>query len=116
MVTSVRAQAAPRLTLSADTAADLMMPNPVSIRGNATLREAVVLLTDKGFSAAPVVDHAGRPIGVVSRSDVLAHDREMVECSRQVPDSSDQAEPVVGPAVTHEDPTRAADIMTPAVF
>src|SRR5690349_10530953 len=65
-----------RLTLWAETAADLMMPNPMSLRAEATVREAVAALTDRGFSAAPVIDEAGRPVGVLSRADVLVHDRE----------------------------------------
>src|SRR5262249_2802727 len=67
------------LALRAETAADLMTPDPVSIGADATIKEAVAFLTDKGFSAAPVIDRAGRPVGVLSRSDVLVHDRETVE-------------------------------------
>jgi CBS domain-containing protein len=50
-----------RLILDAATAADLMSPNPVSIGANATLKQAAEFLTAKGFSAAPVIDEAGRP-------------------------------------------------------
>jgi CBS domain-containing protein len=67
---------APPLTLWAETAADLMMPNPMSICADATVREAVAALTDHGYSAAPVIDEAGRPLGVVSRADILVYDRE----------------------------------------
>jgi CBS domain-containing protein len=58
------------------TAADLMTPNPLSIRDGATVAEAVAFLTEKGFSAAPVIDEAGRPVGVISRTDILLHERE----------------------------------------
>jgi CBS domain-containing protein len=58
------------------TAADLMTPNPVSIRGEASVTEAAVLFTDKAFSGAAVIDESGRPIGVLSASDLLVHDRE----------------------------------------
>ena len=64
----------PRLALQADTAADLMTANPVSVSQNASLREALALLIDKGYSAAPVIDKAGRPVGVLSRSDLLVHE------------------------------------------
>jgi CBS domain-containing protein len=64
------------LLLPAETAADLMTPNPVSIPAGALVGEAVVLLTERGFSAAPVIDEAGRPVGVISRTDILVHDRE----------------------------------------
>jgi CBS domain-containing protein len=53
-----------------------MTPNPVSVEEKALVSEAVVLLTERGFSAAPVIDEAGRPIGVVSRINLLIHERE----------------------------------------
>jgi CBS domain-containing protein len=89
-------EVAPRLALKERKAAELMTPNPVSIRECATVREAVELLTRRGISGAPVIDHAGRPVGVVSRADIVVHDRE-------APDPAADAE-------------RVRDIMTPAVF
>ena len=79
MTHTMPTQAAPRLRLYAETAADLMVVNPISLRADANVREALVLLTDKGFSAAPVIDEAGRPVGVLSRGDLLVHDREKVD-------------------------------------
>jgi CBS domain-containing protein len=61
------------LTLRARTAAELMTPNPVSINRMSSVREVAAFLTTRGISAAPVIDDAGRPIGVVSRSDILIH-------------------------------------------
>jgi CBS domain-containing protein len=51
--------------------ADLMNPNPVSIRHGATIGEAVLFLDRSGFGAAPVVNDAGRAVGVLSQFDVL---------------------------------------------
>ncbi len=59
------------LTLRARTAAEMMTPNPVSIGQDATVTEAAAFLTSRGISAAPVIEEAGRPVGVVSRSDLL---------------------------------------------
>ena len=64
------------LTLLADTARDLMTPGPVSIGSTATVSEAVAFLTDRGFGAALVIDEAGHPLGVVTRTDLLIHARE----------------------------------------
>ena len=61
------------LTLQAETAGDLMAPNPISLRADANVHEALALLTDKGFSAAPVIDDAGRYIGIVTVRRLLAH-------------------------------------------
>jgi len=107
------------LTLRATTAAELMMPNPVSIRDVATIKEALALLTDHGFSGAPVIDKAGRPVGVLSRSDLLVHEREKVEYvkSPEFYDPADFAEKVpAGFQVERVDRTMVRDVMTPVVF
>jgi CBS domain-containing protein len=124
MATSMKPKTSGRMTLEAECAADIMKPNPVSIGEHATIQEAAALLTDKGFSAAPVIDAAGRPIGVVSRSDIIIHDREKVEYVAPVPEFYDEAElsARVAPAarsgfqVVNVDRTRVGDIMTPIVF
>jgi CBS domain-containing protein len=112
------------LTLSAQTAADLMRSNPVSIQEDATIQEAIALLMDEGFSAAPVIDKAGRPVGVVSRTDIIAHDRERIDFEPSVPDFYQEAELMEargkgcgnGFQVVAVDRTAVADIMTPVVF
>jgi tRNA nucleotidyltransferase (CCA-adding enzyme) len=48
-----------------------MTPNPVSVRHGITVREAAAFLAERGIGATPVVNEAGRAIGVLSRSDVL---------------------------------------------
>jgi CBS domain-containing protein len=101
-------------------AKDLMSPNPVSIHRDATVYEALELLTDRGFGAAPVIDEAGRPIGVVSRTDILIHQRESVRHSCPydsidvdlLPDSMWSEGLLVD--VPHT--TTVAEVMTPAIF
>ena len=85
-----------RIMLQAERAADLMTCSPLSIRADADIAEAVAFLTDKGFSAAPVIDEAGRPVGVLSRADLLVHNREQ--------------------DATKADLASVGDIMTPAVY
>jgi CBS domain-containing protein len=63
------------MVLAAETAADLMTVNPKSIGHRATVEEATAFLAGRGISAAPVIDDAGRPLGVVSRTDVLIRKR-----------------------------------------
>jgi len=114
-----------RLTLQADTAADLMSPNPVSIDATATVGEAVAMLVDRGFHAAPVIDEAGRPVGVLSAGDILRHDREYNRHLERVPQFYSVSElrlptgervPGSGFQVEAVDRTPVRDIMTPAVF
>jgi CBS domain-containing protein len=108
------------LRLHAETAADLMIPNPISVRADANVREALNLLTDKGFSAAPVIDEAGRPVGVLSRSDLLVHEREYPHHVPRSPAFFYEEEMHTKlPDGFHEeevDPTAVRDVMTPAIF
>jgi CBS domain-containing protein len=108
-------------------AKDLMSPNPVSIHREAGIREALELLVDRGFGAAPVIDDSGRPVGVVSRTDILFHDRECVNHSRfseggispyDYCDWDMFPEPPLPEGFSLEvtDRTTVAEIMTPAVF
>jgi CBS domain-containing protein len=101
-----------------------MTPDPLSIRADATVHEAVAFLTDKGFSAAPVIDKAGRPVGVLSRADIIVYDREKVEFVQPVPEYYDRGT-LVGPAgesledgfqVEKAEGAQVRDIMTPVVF
>jgi len=114
--------ARPVLHLNAETAEDLMVPNPVSVRANATVHEAMALLIDKGYSAAPVIDDTGKPVGVVSRSDILVHERQKIE--HVEPEFYHRGELATGAGeplssgfqVERVDRAMVEDIMTPAVF
>lgn len=108
--------------LRATTAAEIMTPSPHSIHEKATVKEAVAFLTDRGFSAAPVIDDAGRPIGIISRADILVHDRQ--EARHAFPEfyhseemHTRQGEKLgKGFLVEAVDRTSVRDIMTPVVF
>jgi CBS domain-containing protein len=104
-------------------ASELMTSSVVSITENATVREAMATLIDHGFSGAPVVNDAGRPVGVVSQTDILIHDRNKVAFAKRVPEyyaesdlSAAVAEPVGGFQVEAVDPTVIRNVMTPIVF
>ena len=113
------AQRTRTLNLAAETASDLMSPNPVSIRDNATIREAIAFLVDKGISGAPVIDEAGHPVGVLTQTDILIHDRETLE---GLPRTQAESGPPLPRGWWEEfaferiDKTVVADLMTPAVF
>jgi CBS domain-containing protein len=94
------------LTLTARTAADLMASNPVSLRGNATIADALQLFNQKGITAAPIIDEAGHPIGVLSRSDLFIHQQEAAK---------QPAPPATSRDVGDRD-VSVADLMTPTVF
>ena len=77
--------AATTLRLHAATAADAMTANPMSIREELTVHEAVVFLIERGISAAPVINEAGRPVGVVTEADILRHNRDHADHMHPVP-------------------------------
>jgi CBS domain-containing protein len=110
----------PCLMLTAETAEDVMSPNPVSLRADATIREAIALFTDRGFGAAPVIDDAGRPLGVVSQTDILLHDREQTRQAFTAAESGWDEFPAPsrheGFSVEVVDSTPVRDLMTPTVF
>ena len=98
------------ITLPATLAEDLMTANPLSIQETLTAREARNVLIDKAISGAPVIDAAGRPVGVLSQTDLLIHDREGLSVSvdqRRAP-----AEVAVGGAAD----TLVREVMTQGVF
>jgi CBS domain-containing protein len=110
------------LKLKARTAAEMMTGQVVSIPEAAPLREAVATLVDRGFSGAPVVNEAGRAVGVISLSDIVVHDRNSVAYARPVPEfySRSDLEAKVGESpsgfqVEAVDRTRVCDVMTPMV-
>lgn len=103
------------------TARELMQRNPVSIPSHYSVREAAAFLTDRGFSAAPVSNDAGRPVGVLSRADLVRHDREEVDYLQTGPDFYDVAnlnstERSDGLQIVRVDETKVEDIMTPMVI
>lgn len=124
MTPTATIEASPVLCLRPQTAAELMTRNPVSIREDASVKEAIALLIDRGYSAAPVIDEAGRPVGVLSRTDIIVHDRERVEYVPPVPEYYERTELTTrakerlgaGFQVERVDATSVRDIMTPAVF
>jgi CBS domain-containing protein len=57
----------------AKSAGKVMTRNPISINETATIGDGAAFLTAKGISAAPVIDEAGRPVGVLSLADIVRY-------------------------------------------
>jgi CBS domain-containing protein len=122
-MSAMRTEKPNRLALKARTAAELMTEEVVSVAEAAPLREAVGLLIDRGFSGAPVINEAGRPVGVISQSDIVVRHRNAVAYARPVPEyylrsdlRSGVGEDVGGFQVEAVDPTTVGDVMTPVIF
>lgn len=56
--------------------AEFMVRRPTTVRSGSRLREAVALLADKKFSELPVIDAAGRAIGLIDVTDVVVRDSD----------------------------------------
>ena len=61
---------------------EVMHPHPHCVTEQQRVRELVSLFLDKGISAAPVVDDNGKPIGFVSKTDVVREIKEGPEAKR----------------------------------
>ncbi len=97
-------------------ASDLMSQPPISLRADTSIPEALEFFILRGFHAAPVSDSAGRPMGVVSVTDLLRHDldRGSHPCheGKRIFDKSFPE----GFGVEEVDTARVEDIMTNAIF
>lgn len=51
--------------------------HPVTVHRSASIYEATALLLDRGISCLPVVDDAGRIVGIVTSTDLM---RGMLSC------------------------------------
>jgi CBS domain-containing protein len=61
--------------MSAWLAEDIMNPDVLTVRDDMLVRDLALFLTEHEISGAPVVDAGGRPVGVVSETDVVSVDR-----------------------------------------
>lgn len=59
------------LSLRAERAAEVMTAPPVTAGEEARLCELTALLGGKGINRVPVVDRAGRLVGIITRSDIM---------------------------------------------
>jgi CBS domain-containing protein len=112
-----------RLALCVQVAQDLMTANPISIPATATVKEAVAVLVEKRISAAAVVDVLGQPIGVLSQTDILIHDRNKAKLSPPVPEYYQTIDLTCGSKIlltkfnfVSADRTLVHHVMTPTVI
>ena len=74
-----------RAKAGAVTAAELMTSPAVTIGPDDTVEHAARLMYDRKVKRLPVIDQAGRPVGIISRSDVLAvFDRTDAEIREEI--------------------------------
>ena len=113
-----------KLELTPGSVSELMTDTPLSIPSDATALEAVQLLTERRFSAAPVINEAGHPVGVVSRTDLVkgllapqdeepSQEDDWFQCGKLGSDEAGEN----GKAPNRPlDAVRVSEIMTPLVI
>ncbi|MGB5772630.1 MAG: CBS domain-containing protein [Crocosphaera sp.] len=53
------------------TVADVMTPDPITVKPQTALSEAIKILAEKHISGLPVVDDNGKLLGVISETDLM---------------------------------------------
>ncbi|MGH7892856.1 MAG: CBS domain-containing protein [Thermodesulfobacteriota bacterium] len=53
------------------TVASVMTPDPITVTGDASLRDAANLISKNKFNALPVISDSGELIGVLTTTDIL---------------------------------------------
>ncbi len=55
----------------AKTVADVMSRDPITVKPQTSIKEAIKILVEHHISGLPVVDDAGKAVGVISETDLL---------------------------------------------
>lgn len=58
-------------------AKDIMTPDPLTVTPQAGITEAAQLLLDRRVNGLPVVDEAGRLVGILCQSDLIAEQKKL---------------------------------------
>ncbi len=69
---------------------NLMTKNPTVVTAGTMLRDALELLSSKKFSELPVVDHEGRPVGILDITDLIGLLPPLVRQGDEVDRQSDR--------------------------
>jgi CBS domain-containing protein len=99
---------------------DVMTRRVICVRTTLSARGVLMVLVEHGISGAPVVDAAGRPVGMVSITDLLREEYDQIEDEEDellpffAREAVDRHRASPGPGA----PARltAEEIMTPSVF
>jgi CBS domain-containing protein len=94
----------------------MMTASPLCVRADMSVESLARLLVERGISGAPVVDEAGRPIGVVSKSDLVRHSVDLTPGPTERTDESALAALGAGFHLDELVDASVGDIMMPIAF
>jgi CBS domain-containing protein len=97
---------------------DVMTRNVVCVEQSLSVEALTSLFLERGFSAAPVVDDNGKPVGVVSKTDLLREVQDRADTEEHVPDrrvgrQEERVELGLGFQITRIARATVGEIMTP---
>ena len=104
----------PNLSQDARTAADLMTAPAITISQNATVAQAIELMTTHDIKRLPVVDEAQSLSGLLSRTDILCL-FSITDVNRSIPSPSGKAPGKVGEVMLTEVPVVSEDTPLPEI-
>ncbi|AEM39655.1 putative signal transduction protein with CBS domains [Pyrolobus fumarii 1A] len=61
------------------TVREVMTPNPITVYDDTPLEIAARLMSERGVGHLPVVDKAGRLVGIIAKSDLIEFTPELIE-------------------------------------
>jgi CBS domain-containing protein len=101
--------------------ADIMSKDVFCVRADVAADAVRQVMVERGFGGVPVVDADGKPIGIISRADLLRVERDQAETEEAVPVSAQPQEHDdlgLGPGFHVLEPARvtAGDVMSPLVL
>lgn len=96
----------------------VMTRNVVCVKQFLSVEALTSLFLERGFSAAPVVDDNGKPVGVVSKTDLLREVQDRADTEERVPDrrvrrQEERVELGLGFQITRIARATVGEIMTP---
>lgn len=59
------------------TAIDIMTSDPVVVTPDGDIGKATTIMIEKGFNGLPVIDNAGRLVGIICQSDIIAQQKKL---------------------------------------
>ncbi len=107
------------------TAKDIMTSPVVTVRNNMSIEEVADLFSDRMITGAPVVDENGRPVGVITLSDLVRNEprRENIISDKIASDfvlkaweAQFSTEELTGYHIEESETLLVHDIMTPFIY
>lgn len=95
---------------------EVMTRRVISVLPELPVIDLLRILVERSISGVPVVDEAGRPIGVVSKSDLLREQHHSVEAFARRTTTGGWEIELEGASLDHLEQATVADIMMPFAF